>query len=322
MTVGGSGTDFPDTGTVLAERWNGQSWSVQSMPPLRGGRSEFLEVSCGSVRFCVATGMLVHRSSLSSDFRAIVGIWNGARWTVSVRAKLVPSSGSVSCTSRRFCVLTGGSQPVAWNGSRWSVMRVARGAFSYMGPVSCVSASACVAIAFKRSSVGSSPVASERWNGKMWSVMAASIPDGSSLLEASPGPADALSCASMKACVAILPTGDGGWVALKWDGRSWASAPPSLFRGLDLSQDVLLDGVTCSSATACVLVGSFYPFGTIAQTGFATGLASPHPPLVADPGSVESYALISVTCTTATCMAVGDYTNATGAVQTLAEQYR
>ena len=81
----------------------------------------------------------------------------------------------------------------------------------------------------------------------------------------------------------------------------------------------------------CTLVGTvggpWVPGGRTPYAAFAArmvGLSFSRPEAVADPtpGGIPSFALRSVSCASAMCMAVGEYLNAAGNVQTLAEQYR
>jgi hypothetical protein len=99
-------------------------------------------------------------------------------------------------------VLTGGPKPVVWDGSRWRVMSVASRAFGVMGPVSCLSATACVAIVFNYPGDGApgDSATSVRWNGTTWSALEPSPP------REIYDPGSDMSCASLRACVVVLST--------------------------------------------------------------------------------------------------------------------
>lgn len=307
------GTSFGE-GQVLAERWNGERWSVQPTP-LRASQSLFWDVSCGSAHFCAATGSVVFGSGTSrAEVRAFVGIWNGSRWRFRVRARS-DEPGTVSCTSPRFCVLTGGQKPVVWDGSRWLVMSVARKASGITGPVSCLSPTACMAIVFNISNDGApgNSAASVRWNGRTWSVLAP-IPPGE--IYDHSASAD-VSCASLHACVVVLSTYNAYKAVFSWDGRSWRAAPASLQQDANATPD----GVSCGSPTVCTIVGANYSGGFVVR--FAGGSAQlQHAAPLPGPGGGR-VDLNSVSCVNVICMAVGDSADAPGATsQTLAEQYR
>jgi hypothetical protein len=307
------GTGFGN-GKVLAERWNGERWSVQPTP-LRASQSLFWDVSCGSAHFCAATGSVVFGSGSSrAEVRPFVGIWNGSRWRFRVRASSdIP--GAVSCTSPRFCVLTGGQKPVVWDGSRWLVMSVARKASGIMGPVSCLSATACIAIVFNFSADGApgNSAVSVRWNGRTWSALAP-IPPGE-IYDHSVS-AD-VSCASLRACVVVLSTYNAYEAVLSWNGRLWGDAPALLYQDPNATPE----GVSCGSPTVCTIVGTNYSGGFVARLADGSAqLQQAAPP----PGpSGNRVDLNGVSCVNAICMAVGDSADETGITsQTLAEQYR
>jgi hypothetical protein len=142
----------------------------------------------------------------------------------------------------------------------------------------------------------------------------------------------------MRACVLLVISSAGGDapstpIVLRWNGRSWAAQPGALLQGATAGQpltDRQPDGVSCAAPKLCTIVGTVGGNGT-RVTAFAERLArgrwSPlQPP--ADPtpvrplGIIQGYELSSVSCTRATCVSVGDYVDATGKEQTLAEQFR
>ena len=190
-----------------------------------------------------------------------------------------------------------------------------------MGPVSCVSATACLAIVFNYSNGGApgDSATSVRWNGRTWSEVAP-IPPGE--IYNLVGVAD-LSCASMRACVTMLATYDNApdSPVFSWDGRSWHAAPITLYEDLQVGSGGLLEGVSCGSPTVCTIVGTNYSGGFIASLADGSVQLQQVAPL---PGPSDYLVdLNSVSCVNATCMAVGDSANQTGTTpQTLAEQYR
>jgi hypothetical protein len=167
--------------------------------------------------------------------------------------------------------------------------------------VSCVSATACIA-------VGTSEglVLTERWNGYVWSVVPNPWAVGGDLLQQSA--LNGVSCVSASACVAVGTTfaygggfGGGSVVIAKWNGKSWSDEGGVDGAAGRLAENVL-SGISCTSASQCVAVGSDTTLGGVMQTlieqwdGSTWSLAS----------SPNSGALSSVSCVSAAaCVAVG-----------------
>jgi hypothetical protein len=58
MCVAVGESSFATTGTMLAERWNGHTWSVTRLARPPGATNRFLTgVSCTSARACTAVGV-------------------------------------------------------------------------------------------------------------------------------------------------------------------------------------------------------------------------------------------------------------------------
>jgi len=89
---------------VLAERWNGTSWSIQQAPSPQGfdfGRAG--NVSCTSASACTAM--------VSSFYRTVTERWNGTSWSL----EYPPAPGGVhrlfhdvSCVTAGGCTAVGG----------------------------------------------------------------------------------------------------------------------------------------------------------------------------------------------------------------------
>ena len=209
---------------LFAERWDGRTWSLESMPaPLSfgdtlGPEGMFITgLSCSSSSFCTAVG--IYNLDDSSAILPFAERWDGHRWSVGASPELASTDtelNGVSCTSSRACVAVGEyfpfyARPVSrtlaerWNGTSWSIQRTPNTRrVNELDGVSCVSSRACMA-------VGTTPVPGrfqplvERWNGTRWS------------LEPTPGPAvvgavgvwlQAVSCTSSASCTAV-----GSWRA-------------------------------------------------------------------------------------------------------------
>jgi hypothetical protein len=100
---------FPGDVT-LAERWNGQRWSIQPTPNPAGIQdSRLLSVSCASPTSCTTVGW--HATGRDdAHLYTLAEIWNGQRWLVQ-RTPNPGAHGSalqqVSCTAAKACTAVG-----------------------------------------------------------------------------------------------------------------------------------------------------------------------------------------------------------------------
>ena len=103
-TSGGSHYPF-------AERWNGTTWAVETVPiPSKGENIELAAVSCGSSAQCLAVGS--YRTGTPSKRKALAETWNGTAWKVDTTAKLPTedeqaSFEGVSCAEASQCAVVG-----------------------------------------------------------------------------------------------------------------------------------------------------------------------------------------------------------------------
>jgi hypothetical protein len=272
---------------ALVERFNGSSWSLQSLPNPRGHNSDALEaVSCPSATDCIAVGY-----SFSS-----VGPGGGSPQTLAEH----------------------------WNGSGWNVMRTVNPAGrekeNYLYGVSCTSSRACTAVGSYVDKRGPDAPLAERWNGHSWKVQFVPDPEkkfGTGL--------DGVSCSGRTSCTAVgtyYVNNNGGnrTLAEHWGGHHWRVQSTPRVHG---AASVYLNGVSCTSASACTAVGDSYAPSLIDSTlaerwngHHWTIQSTPTPPVVND-----TY-LQSVSCTTAdSCTAVGSYFSAGGPQVPLAEAW-
>jgi hypothetical protein len=141
---------------AFAERWNGTSWTVDSIPN-PGDRDALASVSCTSASACTAAG---DYDNLGTDL-PLVERWDGTSWTVQsipepAGQRYVPLDG-VSCASASACIAVGSfnSPDVApnslverWDGTTWTIQPVpspAHATGSQLLGVSCTSATVCTA---------------------------------------------------------------------------------------------------------------------------------------------------------------------------------
>lgn len=255
-------------------------------------------------------------------FEALAERWTGTSW--AIQPTPIPSGAGgdsdlsgISCTSATACTAVGSyinstghrvTLAERWNGTSWTVQPTPNplGADSSdLKGVSCTSATACTAVGSYTSYVGTEgtqATLAERWNGTSWTIQSTPTGADGRLLEG-------VSCTSATACTAVgeYRNGAGAVVTLaeRWDGTSWAIQPTPNPTGAQLSY---LQGVSCTSATACTAVGfsdGNAPPVTLAMGWNGTGWTLQPTP---DPtgGQSASRRLEGVSCTTApTCTAVG-----------------
>ncbi len=151
----------PAPSQVLAEQWNGSSWTISpTVAPSNSTQPEFEGISCAGNGFCMATGF-----DYGNQVHSFTEEWTGGTWT-EVPLPAPPNDGvlileGVSCISPTACTSVGESTltpdlsaPVGdyvagtWNGSTWTTTTVTppagTDAAAWIG-VSCLSGGFCVA---------------------------------------------------------------------------------------------------------------------------------------------------------------------------------
>ncbi len=268
-------------------------------------------VSCWSASGCMAVG--------SSSAGGLAELWNGTTWSVVPIAAGSAALSGVSCPSGKNCIAVGGLQAERWNGKTWSLMPAllaGNGITSAIVAVSCTSAVSCTAVG--TSDGGGTTALAEQWNGTTWSL----LPLGSL---GEPGMDSSLSGVSCRStsCTAIGDSGVGGDFvpqSLHWTGANLSAAggPPAV------SDETFLRGVSCTSATACAAVGTYYNQSISADVTLAVAWKAKSSSLQLTPfptGSTSS-SLNSVNCQSTTeCTAVGSSEDAAGDASTLGETW-
>ena len=219
-----------------------------------GGMAERAGVEGVRVRLGVALEVLLVCVVGTMVFAGVAS----ARWSVqpTPRLKKGDSLSGVSCVTSSDCVAVGRPNNKGrlfserWNGRAWSLhtMPTPNPANSAMVGVSCSSRTACTAVG------GSgNHMLVERWDGRKWSIQRAP-----SLKRRQSGLVS-VSCPSKTDCIAV-----GNWETLNplstnsgpllegWNGSRWLIQPsPPSYDGLGYG----LGAVSCSSPTACTVVG-------------------------------------------------------------------
>lgn len=276
----GDGPHYP-----FAERWNGSTWAIETMPlPTEGEYINLAAVSCASSKQCVAVGS--YKTGTPPTRQALAEEWTGTAWKVKITAKLgaedeQASFGGVSCAAASKCVVVGvqlgktfGERALAesLDGTKWSTEAVASPEHSLeleLNGVSCSATSACTAVGrYKDTEVPSGEhccehhgeeALIERWNGSAWALQTAPSPLGKSKDENQEHwVLSQVSCGTATTCSAVgLYAADsaGKEVVLLgeyWNGTTWELEPPVNRSGVALNE---LLGLSCSEAELCTAVG-------------------------------------------------------------------
>ena len=273
--VGDSG-DGSTTGSMLAESWDGSTWTIQSSPPDPPGVPSALlyGVSCISPTSCLAVGATYSSYTGQADSFNLAETWTGTSWT-TVTGPALPGPGdgsglsAVSCTSTG-CLVIGAYYPgdgavtattsYAWDGSSFTPEPDAPNGpgadLSVMSAVSCVSTSDCEAVGGYTSSGSQCPCTTlaEAWNGSSWTIQTTEDPASGG------GYLDGVSCTSATSCVASgasLLSADPqsfGVYAESFDGSQWTGEAPRDPPVSTGDTGSVLDGISCAP-TGCLAVG-------------------------------------------------------------------
>jgi hypothetical protein len=340
-----SGSALTKQGEALdnfANAYGSALWWVQPTPnPSEATHSVLSGVSCASSSACTAVGGSYKEGVFfeRTNEVALSEVWNGSSWSIQSVPKPTGAKGillsGVSCTSSSACTAVGnynnasGTQVTLaerWNGTSWSVQTTpnpteAKG--SFLKGVSCSSSSACIAVGGYQYTTGlssSTYAFAEVWNGSSWSVQSTPNPTG-----ATTSVLRGVSCASSSACTAVgsYVNSSSGEVTLAevWNGSSWSVQSTPNPTGATAS---VLRGVSCTSSSACVAVGSDYTGGfpsssysVLAEVWNGTSWSIQSTP---NPPGEKGVVLSGVSCASSSaCSAVGSYVNSSGVEVTLAE---
>jgi hypothetical protein len=267
-------------------------------------------VSCTSATECTAVGQFF----IDGVGFAAAEAWNGSTWTfqdvnISTSFDTAFLSG-VSCQFPGVCTAVGtyhdpvdGNHALAENVIvHWEPEDTPlppEAVASSIQDVSCTAVNACMAVA---DYIGNDPGLvdiTERWNGSGWIDGTVANPTTSDLRS--------VSCTTAKACTAVgTNTADNGAVPIaeRWNGTAWTVQSVPMPTG---KTDGLLTDVSCTSATACLAVGTASdpanqaePFSAVWNGTAWTADVMPTRPT----DTFSTFSGVSCTSTTA-CIAVG-----------------
>lgn len=197
---------------VLAEHWNGDSWSIQPVPGPREATSSALTgISCASTSACTAVGSFVASDGVDV---ALTERSDGTAWAIEPSANSVSATYShlvgVSCASIRSCDAVGSFENAAghlvtlaerWDGTSWAIQPTpnpSRARKSQLFGVDCRSTIACTAIGNFANSGGAFVTLAERRKRTGWTLQRAAHPAG-----ATNSGLDAVACPSPSSCTAV-----------------------------------------------------------------------------------------------------------------------
>jgi hypothetical protein len=256
--------------------------------------------------------------------------WNGTTWRVQAIPTPKGSTGSslfaVSCTSASACTAVGDygnaagrvlAEAERWNGTTWRIQPLPRPAkVTQLFGVSCPAARACTTVGYQNTGTGDAQPLAEAWNGTKWHVQAVPLPR-----KAPGGTLSAVSCTAPSACTATGTnfSTTGPTLAERWNGTSWRVQPtPNPPNFTTSREEPALNGVSCTSATACTATGQYAPGGNAAYFLEAWNgrgwrlVTAPHPV-----GFAQG-ALNGISCAPTRCTAVGAWSGGPVPVATLA----
>ena len=116
---------------LVAEQWNGTSWSIKTTPAPAGTTfATFTGVSCSVASACTAAGGYSTTGGATSPSAPLAERWNGATW--AIQSTTNPTSTGFtgdSCSAATACSAVGGQFggifAEGWNGTTWTSQTVA-----------------------------------------------------------------------------------------------------------------------------------------------------------------------------------------------------
>jgi hypothetical protein len=303
---------------ALTEHWNGTAWSIVASPTVLN--STLNGVAATSTSDVWAAGSFLTSGSVQ---QALFEHWNGHRWAqvkspATGPGTVISGVAAVSATDIWAVgdFLSGGSTDQTltenFNGHKWSVVpspNVGTGN-SRLDAVAAVSATNVWAVGAAQNANGVFQTLIEHWDGTAWSVVPSPSPSTGSSAEL-----DSVGAVSGSDVWAAGDSGSGT-LTEQWNGTAWAvvtSPSPST-----VSNN--LTGIAVVSANDIWAVGSSLTSSFASQTLIeqwnGTAWAVVTSPT---PGSAATLNGASADTESGQSWAVGSFTAANGAQQTLSE---
>jgi hypothetical protein len=258
----------PNPQKLLAEHWNGSTWSVVATPnPPGAGGSQFHGVAAAASNDVWAVGQTVTSDANGSPmWNPLIEHWNGSAW--SVVAAPNPAGGAVlnavTVISANNVWAVGTSNGVGsrnliehWDGKSWSI--VAAPFVSTRDALLGVSGTSATDVWAVGRSFRHPSVEVLHFDGHTWSTVAAPTPAFDSVFTS----VTAIAPNNVWA-VGLTDVGPTRTQIEHWDGASWTVVPSPNVGGTSTFATSTLSGVAAVSANDIWAVGSF----TDTSTGF------------------------------------------------------
>ena len=326
--VGGTSSTYGPSQAIV-EEWKGDSWQI--VPSPASPYSELYGVTCAAPGDCWAVGSYFDQAN--NDLQTLIESWDGSAWTAVTSPNTSSTQSdvlnSVTCASSTECFTVGyyrNASNVAqtlieqWDGHTWSILASTNGNTTQdniLDKVACALASECWAVG----SDGQTLI--ESWTGGAWTT--ATSPDVGTATNSLSG----VTCPSSTVCWAVgsysIPAGCcTQTLTEKWDGLSWTvvGSPNETFPSDGNPESNALNGVTCTSTSACWAVGSddnSYGQTLVEQwSGASWTIVSS-----ADPPGPSDSSFSATTCVSSSeCWATGVSAVGSGPAQALIEEWR
>ena len=289
-------------------------WSIVPSPSATGKNSLY-GVSCTSVSFCMAAGVV---STVGPGFdQTLIEKWDGTTWSILPSPNVEPTASvgtdldNVSCVTASFCLAVGYSYSEVgpdttvidkWNGSTWSAVSSPNptqpGGNDLYG-ISCTSLTFCMATGESYTDIGKPLVTT--FDGSTWKLVPttdSTTGDESWLNQ--------VSCTTPSFCLAVGVRYDGNddqTFSQVWRGATMTDVTIPIASGSTGGEG---NSVSCVSSTFCALAGDEFNDSSAESnlTNIWNGSSwSAAAPLRLDGGDSS---LDGIACTgTTSCTAVG-----------------
>jgi hypothetical protein len=231
------GSYFATQELPLAERWNGTTWTIESVPPAVGAVSTSLSgVSCPTTLACVAVGQYspILQAGQPIPTSTFAARWNGESWdaqpTPNPSSSENSSFGGVWCAGSGVCIGIGQSGSIQspdsvlaerWNGVSWGIEPTPNPAATlvFMNGVACATVRECEGVGQYQPSGSSETIGfAEHRSGGGWRPESVPVPTGGINADL-----NAVSCRHAHDCTAVgyyeKVSGVGLPLAVRQSGR-------------------------------------------------------------------------------------------------------
>lgn len=308
--------------TSMAELGNSGTWSLQTFPSPEGAlTSELNGVDCASSTSCIAVG--AYTISGGANW-ALSASWNGTSWSLQTVPKPEGAKKStlldISCSDSTHCTAVGGYNNASgvqvsfverWNGSAWSQQtspNPEKSSNTVLQNVSCVDRYSCVGVGDWLNGKTWQPMA-QYWNSNSgWALDVTESPAGATF-----GLLEGVSCRVR--CLAV------GWYTNSSGENKTAGEARAItsWTQRSIPEGTGLRGISCTSSSACVAVGTNLGSKAKTATWNGTSWVAAGEPI---PVGAEDSELEDVSCTSSTtCTAVGTFINSEGYEKPYAARY-